>query len=77
MGEDCISAAAARLENYLERTRSALWVTADTVDHMLRDGASAAREAILSCIVSAPFQALPDQIVGRAFQAASFIRSRT
>ena len=40
VGEDRISAAAAQLENYLERTRSALWVTADTVDHMLRDGAS-------------------------------------
>ena len=40
VGEDRISASAARLENYLEMTRSALWVTADTADHMLRNGAS-------------------------------------
>ena len=41
VGEDRISASSAQLENYLERTRSCLWVTADTVDHMLRNGATA------------------------------------
>ena len=40
VGEDRISASAAQLENYLETTRSALWVTADTVDHMVRNGES-------------------------------------
>ena len=40
VGEDRISASAAQLENYLEMTRSSLWVTADTVDHMTRSGAS-------------------------------------
>ena len=41
VGEDRISAAAAELENYLETAKSTLWVTADTVDHMVRRGASA------------------------------------
>ncbi len=40
VGEDRISAVAAELENYLEMSRSALWVTADTVDHMIRSGAT-------------------------------------
>ena len=40
VGEDRISAAEAQLENYLETTRSSLWVTSDTVDHMSRNGAS-------------------------------------
>ena len=40
VGEDRISGVAAELENYLEMTRSALWVTADTVDHMIRSGAT-------------------------------------
>ena len=38
VGEDRISASAAQLENYLEMNRSSLWVTADTVDHMVRSG---------------------------------------
>ena len=40
VGEDRISAAAAELENYLGTAKSTLWVTADTVDHMIRSGAS-------------------------------------
>ena len=40
VGEDRISNVAAQLENYLEMTRSALWVTADTVDYMIRNGSS-------------------------------------
>ena len=40
VGEDKISSIAAGLDNYLERTKSTLWVTADTVDHMTRNGAS-------------------------------------
>ena len=40
VGEDRISAAAAELENYLETSKSTLWVTADTVDHMVSHGAS-------------------------------------
>ena len=40
VGEDRISAAAAELENYLETSKSTLWVTADTVDHMVHSGAS-------------------------------------
>lgn len=40
VGEDRISAEAAQLESYLTRAKSSLWVTADTVDYMLRDGAS-------------------------------------
>jgi hypothetical protein len=38
VGEDRISAAAAELENYLETSKSTLWVTADTVDHMIHSG---------------------------------------
>ena len=40
VGEDRISNVAAQLENYLEMTKSALWVTADTVDYMIRNGSS-------------------------------------
>ena len=40
VGEDRISSVAAQLENYLEMTKSVLWVTADSVDHMVRNGAS-------------------------------------
>lgn len=40
VGEDRIAGVAAQLENYLEMTKSVLWVTADTVDHMSRTGAS-------------------------------------
>ena len=43
VGEDRISSVAAQLDNYLERTRSALWVTADTVDFMLRSGSTTAQ----------------------------------
>ena len=42
VGEDKISAAAAQLENYLERTKSALWATADTVDFMIKNGTTPA-----------------------------------
>jgi len=40
VGEDRIASAAAELENYLGTAKSTLWVTADTVDHMIRSGAS-------------------------------------
>ncbi len=40
VGEDRISASTAQLENYLEMTRSALWVTADSVNHMVQSGVS-------------------------------------
>ena len=40
VGEDRISAAAAELENYLGTAKSTLWVSADTVDHMVRSGAT-------------------------------------
>ena len=40
VGEDKIAGVAAELENYLEMTKSVLWVTADTVDHMSKSGAS-------------------------------------
>lgn len=40
VGEDRISSASAELENYLGTAKSTLWVTADTVDHMVRSGAS-------------------------------------
>ena len=43
VGEDRISSVAAQLDNYLESTRSALWVTADTVDFMLRNGSTNAQ----------------------------------
>lgn len=38
VGEDRISGVASELENYLEMTKSTLWVTADTVDHMSKNG---------------------------------------
>ena len=41
VGEDRISGVAAQLENYLDMTKSVLWVTADTVDHMARKGSTA------------------------------------
>ena len=37
-GEDRIAGVASHLENYLEMTKSTLWVTADTVDQMTRNG---------------------------------------
>ena len=40
VGEDRISGVAAQLENYLEMTKSVLWVTADTVDHMAHNGST-------------------------------------
>lgn len=40
VGEDRISGVAAQLDNYLETTKSLLWVTADTVDHMSRSGST-------------------------------------
>ncbi|MBP5231658.1 MAG: response regulator [Clostridia bacterium] len=40
VGEDRLGATSAQLENYLETARSMLWVTADTVDHMVRNGDS-------------------------------------
>jgi signal transduction histidine kinase/CheY-like chemotaxis protein len=40
VGEDRISNVSAELENYLYTTKSVLWVTADTVDHMIRNGYS-------------------------------------
>ena len=49
VGEDRISASAAQLENYLETSRSSLWVTADTVDHMVHNGATT--QDILNYIV--------------------------
>ena len=39
-GEDRITASSAQLENYLDTARSTLWVTADTVDHMVRNGST-------------------------------------
>ena len=38
VGEDRISGVASQLENYLEMTKSTLWVTSDTVDHMIHSG---------------------------------------
>ena len=38
VGEDRISGVASQLENYLDMTKSTMWVTADTVDHMIRNG---------------------------------------
>ena len=38
VGEDKISGVAAQLENYLDTSKSVLWVTADTVDHMVHNG---------------------------------------
>ena len=41
VGEDRISGIAAQMENYLDTTKNVLWVTADTVDHMIRNGSTA------------------------------------
>lgn len=40
VGRDRISAAAAELENYLQVGKATLWVTADTVDHMVHSGST-------------------------------------
>ncbi len=40
LGEDRISGIAAQMENYLDTTKSVMWVTADTVDHMIRNGST-------------------------------------
>ena len=40
LGNDKTSAITADLENYLENARSVLWVAADTVDHMVTNGAA-------------------------------------
>ena len=40
VGEDRLSGVAAQIENYLETTKSVLWVTADTVDLMTKTGAT-------------------------------------
>ena len=40
LGNDKAAAITADLENYLDTAKSVLWVTADTVDHMLANGAT-------------------------------------
>ena len=40
LGNDKASAITADLENYLENASSVLWVAADTVDHMVANGAT-------------------------------------
>ena len=40
LGNDKAAAITAELENYLETARSVLWVAADTVDHMVANGAT-------------------------------------
>ena len=40
LGNDKAAAISADLENYLETARSVLWVAADTVDHMVANGAT-------------------------------------
>ena len=40
LGNDRTAAITADLENYLENAKSVLWVAADTVDHMVANGAS-------------------------------------
>ncbi|MBQ6634045.1 MAG: hypothetical protein IJH80_07675 [Ruminococcus sp.] len=40
VGEDKISGISASLGNYLDTTKSVLWVTADTVDFMVSNGES-------------------------------------
>ncbi|MBQ9437955.1 MAG: response regulator [Lachnospiraceae bacterium] len=40
VGEDRITNVAAQLEDYLDTTKSVLWVTADTVYHMSRNGST-------------------------------------
>ncbi|MCR5565573.1 MAG: response regulator [Clostridiales bacterium] len=39
-GEDKLSGVTAQLENYLDTTLNALWITASTVDHMTSNGAT-------------------------------------
>ena len=39
-GEDKLSGVTAQLENYLDTTMNALWITASTVDHMAGNGAT-------------------------------------
>ena len=41
VGEDRIDSVTAQMENYLNNTKSVLWVTADTVDHMSQNGTDA------------------------------------
>ncbi len=48
VGEDRISAFGVEMENYLKAAKSSLWVTADTVDHLIRNGTST--QAILEYI---------------------------
>ena len=40
VGDDKTTAITADLEKYLESAKSVLWVSADTVDHMIDQGAS-------------------------------------
>ena len=40
VGQDKITGLSANLGNYLDTTKSVLWVTADSVDYMVRNGAS-------------------------------------
>jgi len=40
VGTDKITGVSATLENYLDTAKSVLWVTADTVDHMIDEGMS-------------------------------------
>ncbi len=40
VGQDKVSGLSANLGNYLDTTRSVLWVTADSIDYMVRNGAS-------------------------------------
>ena len=40
LGNDKTASVTADLENYLETAKSVLWVTADTVDHMVKNGAT-------------------------------------
>ena len=40
LGNDKTAAITADMENYLETARSVLWVAADTVDHMVANGAT-------------------------------------
>ena len=39
LGDNKTSAVSADLENYLDTAKSVLWLTADTVDHMVEKGA--------------------------------------
>ena len=48
LGNDKASAVTADLENYLENANSVLWVAADTVDHMVANGAT--KEEIIEYI---------------------------